>query len=45
MAVNGLPLTSPEGGLEAFVKLRSASHVELALERSGQRIVSQYRIR
>jgi general secretion pathway protein C len=45
LAVNGLPLTTAESGLEAFVKLRSASHVSLALERQGQRVTCEYRIR
>jgi len=45
LAVNGLPLTSPEGGLDAFVKLRAASHVSLGLEREGRRITCDYRIR
>jgi len=45
IAVNGLPLTSPEGGLDAFVKLRSAAHLSLALERNGQRLTQEYRIR
>jgi general secretion pathway protein C len=45
VAINGLPLTTPEGGLEAFVKLRSASHVSLAIERRGERITHDYRIR
>jgi general secretion pathway protein C len=45
VGINGLPLTSPESGLEAFVKLRSASHVSLELEREGRRVSFDYRIR
>jgi general secretion pathway protein C len=45
VGINGLPLTSPERGLEAFVKLRSASHVSLELEREGRRVSLDYRIR
>jgi general secretion pathway protein C len=45
LAVNGLPLTSPEGGLDAFVKLRSARHVSLGLERDGLRITHDHRVR
>jgi general secretion pathway protein C len=45
VAVNGLPLTAPERALDAFVKLRSASHVSLSLERGGQRLTADYRIR
>jgi general secretion pathway protein C len=45
VAVNGLSLTSPESGLEAFLKLRSASHVSLAFEREGRRLTTDYRIR
>ena len=44
-AVNGLALATPESGLDAFVKLRSASHLSLGLERDGQRLTHEYRIR
>ena len=45
VAVNGLPLTSPETALDAFVKLRSATHISLALERNTHRLTHEYRIR
>jgi general secretion pathway protein C len=44
-AINGLPLSAPESALDAFVKLRSASHLSLALEREGRRLTHEYRIR
>jgi len=44
-AINGLPLMAPESALEAFVKLRSASHLSLALERDGRRMTHDYKIR
>jgi general secretion pathway protein C len=44
-AINGLDLTSTERAVEAYVKLRSASHVSLGLERDGRAITLDYGIR
>jgi general secretion pathway protein C len=44
-AINGLALAAPESALDAFVKLRSASHLSLGLERDGRRMTHEYRIR
>lgn len=45
VAVNGLDLASAPQALDAFVKLRSASHVSLAIERRGRRLTKEYVIR
>ena len=45
VAINGLALTSPQAGLEAYAKLRSASHVSLGLERNGSPITLEYQLR
>jgi general secretion pathway protein C len=44
-SVNGLDVTEPNRAIEAYTKLRSASHVSLGLERNGQRISNEYTIR
>jgi general secretion pathway protein C len=44
-AINGLEITNPDKVIEAFGKLRSASHLSLQLERRGQRITNDYVIR
>ncbi len=44
-AVNGLELDSPERALDAYLKLRLASHISLAADRAGQRIDIEYDIR
>jgi type II secretion system protein C len=44
-AVNGLALDSPEQALDAYLKLRLASHISLAADRGGQRINIEYDIR
>jgi general secretion pathway protein C len=44
-AINGLALTSPEQALEVYLKLRSASHVTINVERDGRRQTQEYRIR
>src|SRR5262249_46307392 len=36
--INGLPLTTPEAGLEAFVRLRMADHWTVQINRSGQTV-------
>ena len=43
--INGLEMTSPDKALEVYTKLRSASHLSVALERSGQKITKDYNIR
>jgi general secretion pathway protein C len=45
VAINGLELSSPEQAIEAYVKLRNAGHLSLAVERAGQRINQEYSIR
>ena len=42
--VGGVALTSVEGGLELFQRLRSATRVELELERRGQPLRQRYAI-
>ncbi len=43
--INGLDLSSAENALVAYTKLRSASHLEIGLERAGARLVNSYDIR
>jgi general secretion pathway protein C len=44
-AINGLEMTSPDKALEVYTKLRSASHLSVALERNGVKITKEYNIR
>jgi general secretion pathway protein C len=44
-SINGLELTSSEKVVEAYGKLKSASHLSLRLERDGARIANEYDIR
>jgi general secretion pathway protein C len=44
-SINGLEMSSPEKALEVYGKLKSASHLELGLERNGQKVSSEYTIR
>jgi general secretion pathway protein C len=44
-SINGLEMTSPEKALELYAKLKSANHLDLGLERNGQKISSDYTIR
>jgi general secretion pathway protein C len=44
-SINGLELTSPEKALEAYTKLKSASHLSVGVERDGRRISKEYDIR
>jgi general secretion pathway protein C len=44
-SINGLEMTSPEKALEVYGKLKSASHLDLGLERNGQKVASDYTIR
>jgi general secretion pathway protein C len=41
-SINGLEITSPEKVIEAFAKLRSASHLSLQVERDGQKLTNEY---
>jgi general secretion pathway protein C len=44
-AINGLELTSIEQGMALYLKLKSASHLELSLQRGGRRSTLTYAIR
>jgi general secretion pathway protein C len=44
-SINGLELATPEKVVEAFGKLRSASHLALRFERDGQKLTNDYIIR
>ena len=44
-AINGLEMTSPDKALEIYMKLKSANHLSVALERSGTKITKDYNIR
>lgn len=44
-SINGLEITSPERAMEVYIKLKSASHLSLGLERNGQKITKDYSIR
>lgn len=44
LSINGLTMSSVERGLEAYVRLRDASHFQLELERNGQRVRKTYTV-
>jgi general secretion pathway protein C len=44
-SINGYDLTSPDSALDAYAKLRNASHLSLALVRRGQPLTVDYVIR
>jgi general secretion pathway protein C len=44
-AINGYPLTSPDEGLDAYVALRGATRLTVALERQGRALRLDYAIR
>jgi general secretion pathway protein C len=44
-AINGLEMTSPDKALEVYTKLKSANNLSVGLERNGQKITKEYRIR
>jgi general secretion pathway protein C len=44
-AINGLDMSSPDKALEVYTKLRSASHLSVAMERNGTKITKEYSIR
>jgi general secretion pathway protein C len=43
-AVNGLELATPDGALQAFLKLRSSAHIAVSIERGGQPLTQEYSI-
>lgn len=43
--INGLSLESPEHALEAYTRLREASHLEVEVDREGQPVRQKYAIR
>jgi general secretion pathway protein C len=44
-AINGLDMATPDKALEAYTKLKSASHLTMALERRGENVTLDYQIR
>lgn len=44
-AINGLDMATPDKALEAYTKLKSASHLTVQLERRGENITLDYQIR
>lgn len=44
-AINGLEMNSPDQALAVYTKLRTASHLTVAVERNGQKITKDYNIR
>jgi len=45
VSMNGLEMTSPEKALEVYGKLKSATHLDLGLERNGHKVAADYTIR
>lgn len=43
--INGLDMSTPDKALEAYTKLKSASHLTVMVERHGQNITLDYQIR
>ena len=44
-AINGLDMSTPDKALEAYTKLKSASHLTVMVERRGENITLDYQIR
>ena len=44
-AINGLDMSTPDKALEAYAKLKSASHLTVMLERRNENITLDYQIR
>lgn len=44
-AINGLDMSTPDKALEAYTKLKSASHLTVMVERGGQNVTLDYQIR
>lgn len=43
--INGLDMSTPDKALEAYTKLKSASHLTVTVERGGQNVTLDYQIR
>lgn len=43
--INGFEINSPDKALEAYTKLKEASHIEIDVERNGSTVTKQYDIR
>jgi general secretion pathway protein C len=44
-AINGLDMSTPDKALEAYTKLKSASHLTVMVERRGENVTLDYQIR
>ena len=44
-AINGLDMSTPDKALEAYTKLKTASHLSVRLERRGEDLTLDYQIR
>ena len=44
-AINGLDMSTPDRALEAYTKLKSASHLTVQVERRGENVTLDYQIR
>ena len=44
-AINGLDMSTPDKALEAYTKLKTASHLTVMLERRNENITLDYQIR
>ncbi|MCS6914791.1 MAG: type II secretion system protein GspC [Myxococcales bacterium] len=44
-AINGLDMSTPDKALEAYTKLKSASHLTMLIERRGENVTLDYQIR
>lgn len=44
-AINGLDMSTPDRALEAYTKLKTASHLTVLIERRGQNMTLDYQIR
>lgn len=44
-AINGLDMSTPDKALEAYTKLKSASHLTMLVERRGENVTLDYQIR
>jgi general secretion pathway protein C len=45
VAINGLPMSTPDRALEAYGRLATANHLAVALERAGRRLTLEVSIR
>jgi general secretion pathway protein C len=44
-SINGMELSNPQQAIDAYLALRSASHLSLSIERRGRRVTSDFIIR